>query len=149
MSLQKMLSRTGVPILAVAAVLAALPYAPDAEARGGRRAGFFISGLVVGSVLAPRYVYAAPYHYYPPQVYYAPYPPMVTYVSPPPVVFQQAVPAAPAHSAMQVPAPSNVASTAQTLSIEDRLRRLRSLCEQGLFTEAECNNRREQILQAL
>ena len=105
MSLQKMLSRTGVPILAVAAVLAALPYAP--------------------------------------------YPPMVTYVSPPPVVFQQAVPAAPAQSAMQVPAPSHVASTAQTLSIEDRLRRLRSLCEQGLFTEAECNNCREQILQEL
>ena len=140
----RMLSRTGAPILALAVVLAALPYAPDAEAHGGRRAGFFFGGLVVGSVFAPRYVYAAPY-YYPPPVYYAPYPPSVTYVQPP-VVIQQAVPAAPA---VQGSAPSNVAAAAQTMSIEDRLRRLRSMCEQGLFTEAECHNRREQILQEM
>ena len=140
MSLQRMLSRAGAHILAVAALLAALPYAPDAEARGGRRAGFFIGGVVLGSVLAPRYVYAAPYYYYPPPVYYAPYPATVTYVSPPPVVIGQAVPA---------PAPASVAAAAQTMSIEDRLRRLRSLCEQGLFTEAECHNRREQMLQEM
>ncbi len=150
MSSLRMLSRTGAPILALAGVLAALPYAPDAEAHGGRRAGFFFGGLVVGSVFAPRYVYAAPY-YYPPPVYYAPYPPAVTYVQPP-VVIQQAAPAAPlapAQPAVQGPGPSSVAAASQTMSIEDRLRRLRSMCEQGLFTEMECRNRREQILQEM
>ena len=147
MSLRRMLSRTGAPILAMAALLAALPYAPDAEAHGSRRAGFFIGGVVVGSVFAPRYVYSAPY-YYPPPVYYAPYPPSVTYVQPP-VVIQQTVPAAPAQPAVQGSAASSVAAAAQTMSIEVRLRRLRSMCEQGLFTEAECHNRRVQILQEM
>ena len=147
MSSLRMLSRTGAPILALAVVLAALPYAPDAEAHGGRRAGVFFGGVVLGSVFAPRYVYAAPY-YYPPPVYYAPYPPAVTYVQPP-VVIQQVAPTAPAQPAAQVPAPSSVAAASQTMSIEDRLRRLRSMCEQGLFTEAECQHRREQILQEM
>ena len=146
----RMLSRTGATILALAVVLAALPYAPDAQAHGGRRAGFFFGGLVVGSVFAPRYIYAAPY-YYPPPVYYAPYPPAVTYVQPPVVIQQVAptAPLAPAQPAVQVPAPSSVAAASQTMSIEDRLRRLRSMCEQGLFTEAECHHRREQILQEM
>ena len=147
MSSLRMLSRTGAPILAMAALLAALPYAPDAGAHGSRRAGFFIGGLVVGSVFAPRYVYSAPYYYAPPPVYYAPYPPVVTYVQPP-VVIQQAAPA-PVQPAAQLSAPSNISAASQTMSIEDRLRRLRSMCEQGLFTEMECRNRREQILQEL
>lgn len=155
MSLLQTHPRTAAPILALAALLAALPYAPDAEAHGGRRAGFFIGGVVLGSVFAPRYVYAAPY-YYPPPVYYAPYPPAVTYVQPP-VVIQQIAPPAPVQFAAPAPsapapvrgaAPSGAAANA-AMSIEDRLRRLRSMCEQGLFTEAECHNRREQILQEM
>ena len=153
MSSLRMLSRTGAPILALAVVLAALPYAPDAEAHGGRRAGVFFGGVVLGSVFAPRYVYSAPY-YYPPPVYYAPYPPAITYVQPPVVIQQVAptaptAPLAPTQPAVQLPAPSSVAAAAQTMSIEDRLRRLRSMCEQGLFTEAECHHRREQILQEM
>lgn len=144
MFLPNLLSRSGAPILALTALLVALPYAPDADARG-RRIGVFIGGVVVGAAFAPRYVYSAPYYYYPPPVYYAPYPAQVTYVSPP-VVIQQAAPPAPA---AQSQAPSSVAAAAQTMSIEDRLRRLRSLCEQGLFTEAECHHRREQMLQEM
>ena len=131
--------------LALAALLVTLPYAPNAEARGGHhhRGGFFVGGVVLGAVLAPRYVYAAPY-YYPPPVYYAPYPAQVTYVQPP-VIVQQAAPALVQPLAL-VP---QVAATPQPLSIEDRLRRLRSMCEQGLFTVGECQGRREQILQEM
>lgn len=139
MSAKRLVSRTVAQTLALLALLAALPYAPDAQARGGRRFGFFIGGAVVGAVLAPRYVYAAPYYYPPPVAYYPPYP-AVTYVSPPPVVVQQVAPA---------PVQSIAPAPAQALSIEDRLHRLRSLCEQGLFTESECHTRREQILQEM
>ena len=132
--------------LALAALLVTLPYAPNAEARGGHhhRGGFFVGGVVLGAVLAPRYVYAAPYYYAPP-VYYAPYPAQVTYVQPP-VMVQQAAPAVVQPVA---PAPPQVAATPQPLGIEDRLRRLRSMCEQGLFTAGECQGRREQILQEM
>lgn len=138
--------RSAASVLALAALLVTLPYAPNAEARGGHhhfRGGFFASGIVLGAVLAPRYVYAAPY-YYPPPVYYAPYPAQVTYVQPP-VIVQQAAPALVQPLAL-VP---QVAATPQPLSIEDRLRRLRSMCEQGLFTVGECQGRREQILQEM
>ena len=129
--------RSTASLIALAAVLAALPYAPNAEARGGHhRAGFFVGGVVLGAVLAPRYVYSAPYYYYPPPVYYAPYPAQVTYVQPP-VVVQQVAPAAP------------LAAAPQALGIEERLRRLRSMCEQGLFTASECQSRREQMLQEM
>lgn len=138
--------RSAASVLALAALLVTLPYAPNAEARGGHhhRGGFFVSGVVLGAVLAPRYVYAAPY-YYPPPVYYAPYPAQVTYVQPP-VMVQQAAPAVVQPVA---PAPPQVAATPQPLGIEDRLRRLRSMCEQGLFTAGECQGRREQILQEM
>ena len=149
MCFQSIVSRTGIKLMLAAALFAALPCAPDAEARGGRRAGFFIGGLVVGSVLAPRHVYAAPYFYYPPPVYYAPYPATVTYVSPPPVLIQQAAPIPPAPAPTQTTSPSNPSTSSQAMSIEDRLGRLRRLCEQGLLTEAECHNRRDQILQEL
>ena len=143
---QKSVSRALLQVVASATVLAALPYAPDAEARGGRRFGFFAGGVVLGAVLAPRYVYAAPYYYYPPVTYYPPYPATVTYVQPPPVVVQQV---APAVNQQAAPAQPNAATTSPQLSIEDRLRRLRSMCEQGLFTEFECHSRREQILQEM
>lgn len=138
--------RSAASVLALAALLVTLPYAPNAEARGGHhhRGGFFVGGVVLGAVLAPRYVYAAPY-YYPPPVYYAPYPAQVTYVQPP-VIVQQAAPAVVQPVA---PAPPQVAATPQPLGIEDRLRRLRSMCEQGLFTAGECQGRREQILQEM
>jgi hypothetical protein len=143
MSAQKMVSRWCVGVAACGLALAALPYAPDAEARG-RRAGFFVGGVVVGAMLAPRYVYPAPYYYYPaPAVIYPAYPPAVTYVSPPvvvpPVVVQQ----------QAAPVVPQAAARAQPLSIEDRLHRLRSVCDQGLFTESECQSRREQILQEM
>ena len=138
MPVKKMISRWYAGAAACGLVLAALPYAPDAEARG-RRAGFFVGGVVVGAVFAPRYVYPVPYYYYPaPAVIYPAYPPAVTYVSPPVVVQQQASPVVP--QAIQ---------RAQPLSIEDRLRRLHSVCDQGLFTESECQSRREQILQEM
>lgn len=134
-----MFRRLIVSALAVAGSSAGLSFAPDAEARGWRRGGYFVGGVVVGAMIAPRVVYASPY-YYPPAVVYAPpvtyVPPPVTYVSPAPVVVQQTAPAVQA-------APS------QPLSIEDRLRRLRSMCDQGLFTPGECQMRREQLLQEM
>lgn len=134
--------------LLLAGIAAALQYAPPAQA-GGRHGGWFIGGLVVGAALAPRYAYPAPFYHHP-RVYYAPppiyYPPQVVYTAPPvyvqpppPVVYQQApasIAAAPAAAPLALP-------------IEDRLRRLRSLCDQGLFTVGECQQRREQILQEL
>lgn len=123
-------------------VVAAVPYAPDADAHGGRRFGYFIGGAVVGAaVFGPRYVYPAPVYYYPAPVVY---PPTVTYVSPPPVVVQQAAPVVTQPVVPQVAAPP-----AQRLSIEERAQRLRNLCDQGLFTEQECRVRREQILQEM
>lgn len=137
--------RSTASLITLAAVLAALPYAPNAEARGGHhRAGFFAGGVVLGAVLAPRYVYSAPYYYYPPPVYYAPYPAQVTYVQPP-VVVQQVAPAVVLQAAPAAP----LAAAPQALGIEERLRRLRSMCEQGLFTASECQSRREQMLQEM
>ena len=132
--------------LLLASVAAALQYAPPATA-GGRHGGWFIGGLVVGAALAPRYAYPAPFYHHP-RVYYAPppvyYPPQVVYTAPP--VYVQ-----PPQVYLQPPAPIAAAPVAAplALSIEDRLRRLRSLCDQGLFTVGECHQRREQILQEL
>ena len=126
--------------LAVLAVLlAAFPYSSNAEAHGrGHRGGYFFGGVVVGAaVFAPRYYYPAPYYYYGPPYY--PYPPAVTYVAPP-VMVQPAVPVP-----VQPPAQPPVSQ----LSIEDRLQRLRGMCDQGLVTEQECRTRREQILQEM
>ena len=132
-------------LFALTLVAGAAHYAPDADAHGGRRFGFFIGGAVVGaSVFAPRYAYPAPYYYYAPAPVY--YPPTVTYINPPVVVQQMApvtVQPAPQSAAPQLAAP------VPTLSIEDRLRRLRSVCDQGLLTSQECYTRREQILQEM
>ena len=137
-------------LFALTLVVGVAHYAPDADAHGGRRFGFFIGGAVVGAaVFAPRYVYPAPYYYYAPAPVY--YPPTVTYINPP-VVVQQVAPVT-VQPAAQQPAPQYAApqsaARAPTLSIEDRLRRLRSVCEQGLLTESECYTRREQILQEM
>jgi hypothetical protein len=35
------------------------------------------------------------------------------------------------------------------MTVEERLRRLRSMCDQGLFTMQECDSRRAQILQEM
>jgi hypothetical protein len=80
-------------------------------------------------------------YYAPPPVYY---PPQVVYTAPP--VYVQ-----PPQVYVQPPAPIAAAPAAAPLAlpIEDRLRRLRSLCDQGLFTPGECQQRREQILQEL
>jgi hypothetical protein len=75
-------------------------------------------------------------YYYPPPTYYAP--PPVVYTQPPVVV--QSAPTI-------VTAPQQY--QAQPPSVEDRLRRLRSLCEQGLLTPQECQNRREEVLREL
>ena len=132
--------------LLLASVAAALQYAPPATA-GGRHGGWFIGGLVVGAALAPRYAYPAPFYHHP-RVYYAPppvyYPPQVVYTAPPVYVQPPQVYVQPLAPIAAAPAAAPLA-----LSIEDRLRRLRSLCDQGLFTVGECQQRREQILQEL
>ena len=132
--------------LLLASVAAALQYAPPATA-GGRHGGWFIGGLVVGAALAPRYAYPAPFYHHP-RVYYAPppvyYPPQVVYTAPPVYVQPPQVYVQPLAPIAAAPAAAPLA-----LSIEDRLRRLRSLCDQGLFTVGECHQRREQILQEL
>ena len=137
-------------LFALTVLAGAAHYAPDGDAHGGRRFGFFIGGAVVGAALfAPRYVYPAPYYYYAPAPVY--YPPTVTYINPPVVVQQMAPiavqPAVP-QAAPQYAAPQS-AARAPTLSIEDRLRRLRSVCDQGLLTAQECHTQREKILQEM
>lgn len=124
--------------LAVTLAATALQYAPPAEAHW-RRGGWFVGGLVVGAALAPRYVYSAPAYVYPPPVVYSAPPPVIYAAPPPPVVVQ------PAPAVVAAPAPV----PAQALPLDERLRRLRSLCEQGLLTVEECHSRREQILREL
>ena len=132
--------------IGIATLAVALHPAP-AQAHG-RRAGWFVGGLVVGAALAPRYVYSYPAPvYYPPPTYYVA-PPAVVYTQPPvvytqpPVVVQQPAPVVAPPAA---PAPS----MSQTLTVEQRLQRLKSMCDQGLFTTRECETRRGQILQEM
>jgi hypothetical protein len=124
--------------------VAVFPYSAPAEARWGHRGGWFAGGLVLGAVLAPRYAYPAPVYYYPPP---APtyYPPPVYYTPPPPVIYTQP-PVVVQPSPPVVVAPH---AQAQPTSIEDRLRRLRNLCDQGLLTPHECQTRREEVLREL
>jgi len=152
--LNRLKSGRGLATAAIALVLAAaLPYAADAQARGHGhwRAGAFIGGVVVGAAIArPHYYpYYRPY-YAPPPVYYAPsapyyppasyYPPAVVYSPPPaPVTYIEQQP-------NYVTAPA--AATPQ-LPLEQRLRRLKAMCDQGLFTPHECSARREEILREM
>ena len=155
------IARAGRPqVLAARALLLvgvalALQHATPAEARGRHAGGWFAGGLVVGALLAPRYAIPAPSYYYPPRVYYAPPPvyyapapvyyPPPTYYSPPPVVYS----APPVHVQPPAPIAAAPATAPQALPIEDRLRRLRSLCDQGLFSAEQCQQRSEQILQEM
>ncbi|MFN0159681.1 MAG: hypothetical protein ACKVQQ_00515 [Burkholderiales bacterium] len=151
-------------LLAVAAFAATLPAAPVADAHGfGRRGGYFIGGVVVGSALAgPRYWHPHPWGppvYHPPRVIYVPPPvvfsPPVVYPPVPQVIYtvpaapvQVQIPAMPMVTAPGIPAAPSAAAP-QAMSMEDRLRRLQSLCDQGLLTFMECERRREQILAEL
>ena len=155
------IARAGRPqVLAARALLLvgvalALQHATPAEARGRHAGGWFAGGLVVGALLAPRYAIPAPSYYYPPRVYYAPPPvyyapapvyyPPPTYYSPPPVVYS----APPVHVQPPAPIAAAPATAPQAPPIEDRLRRLRSLCDQGLFSAEQCQQRSEQILQEM
>jgi hypothetical protein len=150
--------------LALLAFAASLPLAPAADAHGsGRRFGYFVGGLAVGtSLVGPRYWGPPPWHALPPRVVYVPppvvYSPPVVYPPVPQVIYT--VPAAPVQVApvQVVPMPmvtapgipaAPVVPGQQALSIEDRLRRLQSLCDQALLTVTECERRREQILAEL
>ena len=155
------IARAGQPqVLAARALLLvgvalALQHATPAEARGRHAGGWFAGGLVVGALLAPRYAIPAPSYYYPPRVYYAPPPvyyapapvyyPPPTYYSPPPVVYS----APPVYVQPPAPIAAAPATAPQAPPIEDRLRRLRSLCDQGLFSAEQCQQRSEQILQEM
>lgn len=155
------IARAGRPqVLAARALLLvgvalALQHATPAEARGRHAGGWFAGGLVVGALLAPRYAIPAPSYYYPPRVYYAPPPvyyapapvyyPPPTYYSPPPVVYS----APPVYVQPPAPIAAAPATAPQAPPIEDRLRRLRSLCDQGLFSAEQCQQRSEQILQEM
>ena len=139
MTRTKTLSRPLLYGLFAVTTAVALQYSANADAhgrRGGFGLGWFAGGLVVGAALAPRYAYPAPVYYYPPPTYYAP--PPVVYTQPPVVV-------QPAPAVVTAPQQYQV----QPSSVEDRLRRLRSLCEQGLLTPQECQNRREEVLREL
>lgn len=148
------IARAGRPqVLAARALLLvgvalALQHATPAEARGRHAGGWFAGGLVVGALLAPRYAIPAPSYYYPPRVYYSPPPvyyPPPTYYAPPPVVYS----APPVYVQPAAPIASAPATAPQALPIEDRLRRLRSLCDQGLFSAEQCQQRSAQILQEM
>ena len=82
-----------------------------------------------------------PLPFFGPPVYYPP----PTYYAPPPVVYS----APPVYVQPPAPIASAPSGAPQALPIEDRLRRLRSLCDQGLFTADQCQQRSEQILREM
>lgn len=124
--------------------LVILQYSAPAEAHG-RRGGYFLGGAVLGAAIAgPRYYYPPPAYYYPPVRPY--YPPPVAYVPAPFVaVPPQVVYAAPPPASY----PQPPAIVAAPMSFEDRLVRLKNLCEQGLIPDDECRAKREQILREM
>lgn len=77
----------------------------------------------------PPLFYDPPAAYYPPNYYIDPGP--ITYLeaNPPPVNYI-----------------TNPQAATPKLPLEDRLKRLKSMCDQGLFTPDECATRRQQIL---
>ena len=147
-------TRPAVAGVLIAASLAALAYSGTAEAH--RRGGWFVGGLVVGAMLAPRYVSPAPIYHYAPPIYYQPQviyspppmvyaPPPMVYATPPQVIYSPP----PVTYAAPPVSPPQPTATAQSLSIEERLRRLRHLCDEGLLTAGECQLRREELLREL
>jgi hypothetical protein len=153
MTLSKTFSRPLLYSLMAVTMAVALQYSANADAhgrRGGFGIGWFAGGLVVGAALAPRYAYPAPVYYYSPPTYYAPPPvvytqPPIVYAQPPIVYTQPPIVVQPAPAVVTAPQQTQV----QPSTVEDRLRRLRSLCEQGLLTPQECQNRREEVLREL
>lgn len=156
--------RTFLQVLSVAAGIMAMQLSASAEAHryggGWHRGGWFVGGLVVGAALAPRYVAPAPY-YYPPVAYS---PPPVVYTQPrviysqPQVIYSQprAIYSQPQmvynHPHTLPPPPAAVVPSVQggqSASVENRLYRLKSLCDQKLLTAQECQTRRGQILREL
>jgi len=139
-----LLSALSALVLAAAAL-----HAPAAQARGHGgghwHGGAFFGGLVIGAAIARPYYYpyyqpyyAPPAYYYPPAAYYPP--PPVVYTTPPaPVTYIERQP-------NYVTAPS--AATPQ-LPLEQRLQRLKAMCDKGLFTQQECTSRRAEILREM
>ena len=153
-------------VMAVCAFGAA-QYAPSAQARGfggshhgGSHwgSGAIFGAAVIGTALASSYYYNSGYYnsgyyaqpyspayyppaYYPPAVYAPPAPPVSyieqqpTYASPPPVAYSSP-PAPPAPAASQ-------------LSVEQRVQRLKEMCDRHLFTPQECASRRQELLQMM
>ncbi len=123
--------------------LATLLQAAPAEAHG-RRGGYFLGGVVAGAAFSgPRYYYPPPVYHYPPIRPY--YPPPVVYVPAPAV----AAPPQVVYTAPPVSYPLPPGVIAAPLSFEERLVRLKNLCEQGLIPDDECRAKREQILREM
>jgi hypothetical protein len=107
--------------------------------------GAFAGGLLLGAAFAPRYYYGPgwyppPVVAAPPPVYYAPpayYGPPVVATAPAPVVVERGYRAPPPPPAIP------------RLSVEERLQRLKRLCDQALLTRDECRHRRELIARDL
>ena len=132
-------------VLALASVLlvAAVAYAPAADARGrGYGHGARIAGAVILGAAFARPLYYAPRVYYAPPVYYPPsvyYPPPAYYPSPPAVVYST-----PPVYVEQAGAPP-----AASFPIEERLRRLQSACGQRLLSAAECETKRQELMRLM
>jgi hypothetical protein len=106
--------------------------------------GAFAGGLFLGAVLAPRYYYGPAW--YPPPVVVAPPP---VYYSPPAYYYGSPVArAAPAVVDRPRSIPPPPPATLR-LSVEERLQRLKRLCNQALLTKDECRQRRELIARDL
>ena len=133
-----------VPVYAALTIgLATLLQVAPAAAHG-RRGGYFLGGVVAGAAFsAPRYYYPPPVYQYPPLRPY--YPPPVVYVPAPAVVAPPQV----VYTAPPVSYPPPPAFIAPPLSFEERLVRLKNLCEQGLIPDDECRFKREQILREM
>jgi hypothetical protein len=131
--------RAAVLIVALAPALAAGLYAPLAHAGCCRHGGWFAGGMIVGALISrPYYFYSSPPVYYGPPVLYTP---PAEYV-PPPVMAHTNPPVAAGLS-------GNPAAPAAALSIEERLRRLRATCAEGLLSAAECDGKRQELLQLM
>lgn len=114
-------------ILLAACVSSASAHGPR-QGYSGHGLGYFGGGLVLGALIAqPRVLYPSTFYYAPAPVYVQPpvsYLPAPTYVQ-----------------------PSTITTYVAPVPVEERLRRLRSICDQGLVSPTECAQKRAQILQ--
>ena len=129
------------PTALIAALVLAL-YASSAEARCCRHGARFAGGMIVGAAIARPLPAFPPPVYYAPQVYYAPpvFLPPRAYYPPPPVVVYSSPPVYFERPRVGVPL---------AVSVEGRLRRLQRACSQGLFTAAECEAKRRELLRLM